>query len=230
MKKVVAFDFDGVFHKHVERPNSEEDVERKLRPQVRKDGTVVEGKRKTLSGRDISIDNYEKPTMWYKSNLDLVKDYHKKGYDIYIVTARRKINDSQSKIRSWIDEQGITEDMIPSDHILLDQNSKAESIKKLEPEAFYDDSPNHVVDVQRVRTMLPSNFKLYYVIPELNINIEIPKSLNLNEENSYEILFKFVDDVFASMNSSSLGGGRMKRKSKKNRKRIKSRKYRKSIM
>ena len=226
--RVVAFDFDGVFHKHVDPPNTPQDIIEKAKEKVLPDGRRRPGKQKTLSGRDISIESDDKPTEWFMKNIKLLKDYHGKGYTIYIVTARLSKNNSKEKIFEWIQSQGITPEMIPFDNILVDQKKKAETIKRIGAEVFYDDSPNHIVDIQRARSTFPEKFELYYVIPEQDKNLEIPSSLNLNgdDHEAYEKLYEYAG-IDLSMMSAALGGGRKYKMSKKNKKRNK-RKTRKS--
>lgn len=207
MSKNVAFDFDGVFHKHVRPPVTEAYINER----------ASQGKTaKPLGARIINIESDEKPTIWSQKIFGIIREYRANGYNVYIVTARRK--GSQQKIREWLDEQGIDETIIPTENIKDGCSKKAQTIIGLQPEAFYDDSPHHIIEIQHIRPQLPENFRLYYVIPEIDEIIEVPSDLQINDLTD---VYRLKFDMLGQRNI----GGRKSRRRKTKRRKTKRRRH-----
>uniref|UniRef100_A0A6C0F0Y4 Uncharacterized protein n=1 Tax=viral metagenome TaxID=1070528 RepID=A0A6C0F0Y4_9ZZZZ len=173
------FDFDGVLHKHVHP-------------------VILEEHKKDYGSRKINITRDEMPTRVFQLNIDRIINYSKLGYNVYIVTARLCKHNVIKCLRSL----GITEDIIPNKNVMHRQKSKAFKVTQLQANEYYDDSPHHIIEVQKIRHLLPENFKMFLSVPERNINIEIPADLNLSDSvlkvNVYRVL-KFQHDFLSQL-------------------------------
>ena len=197
----IAFDFDGVLHKHVKPPIQHEDRHR-------------------WGSRNINIDRNAEPTDWFHLNLDKIKQYHEEGKKIYIITARK----AKPKLSQWLRNIDITPEIIPDENLIMGQENKVQIIIDLGIAEFYDDSPHHIIDLQQSRDQLPADFKLFLSVPEEDRVIEIPRSLDLSDPD----IKVNVERVIHFKNTSSSGslGGRRKSKrviKRKPRKTIKKR-------
>ena len=136
--KRIGFDFDGVIHTNVD------------------DNTWSRN----------PIDHYKRDNPCFTKICDKIRERALLGYEIFIITARS--DNSRDIIRANLSHCGITPSMIPDRNIwTIGNQSKADLATILKLEEFHDDSQKQINDFIQ-KEDLPTPFKLYKTLPELN--------------------------------------------------------------
>jgi hypothetical protein len=151
MSNNVAFDFDGVIHRTVSKPDK-------------------------TGQRHPSILFNEIPPNKFDKIIDLIKFYKKHNFNLYIITART----SRDKyiIRHTLDNFGIKNTIIPNNNIITTGDTggcKNLYLEYYKINYFYDDSINIFVKIKKAKQQhkLKKLKKCYLTNPDDNSIFEI---------------------------------------------------------
>ncbi len=134
----IGFDFDGVIHTSVDND--------------------------LWSRNPLNHNRRDNPC--FQLICDKIRDYHRRGYEIFIITAR---TGQPEIIRDNLTHCGITPAMIPDSNIrTIGNQSKADLAIQLGLEEFHDDSQRQINDFTSKASRLPTPFTLFKAFPERN--------------------------------------------------------------
>tara|TARA_Y100000589_G_C27158951_1_gene631977 strand:- start:351 stop:1766 length:1416 start_codon:yes stop_codon:yes gene_type:complete len=184
----IAFDFDGVLHLSVDKPETNGQVH----PEWHK-----------INNEKNKLDQKLEPNQII---IDLIKYFHKKNYEIFIISHNKKLKKIQD---NFLKRVGLR-DIIPDTNIASGQINKCNQIKLFCADILFDDSTNVLKDIKsecpktilyRVKNKGETNFgnyEIYYDPYKYGIDFDYNECSDMKQKDNidYEYYLKIGDNTW----------------------------------